>query len=132
MNILLVENSRTVRALLTQKISQAGYCITAVSSAAEAFEYLSTELVDLIILDVFMPSMNGYELAKNLRNSDAAYAKVHLLAYSSSQLAQDIQTCKEAGINDYLIKSTDHQQLLDYLQSYALAHNLTPPITTHK
>ena len=67
LKILLVENSRTARAALTQQLSEAGYQVEAVSNALEAIEQIKVIDFDVAILDVFMPQMNGYEAAKAIR-----------------------------------------------------------------
>lgn len=114
-SILLVENSKTARTVLLNLLTSSGYQVNAVATGKDALEFLENNSVDLMLLDVFMPLMNGYELAQIIRSSDKEYSTLPILAYSSSESPKDRNLCLEAGINDYLIKSENSKELISYL-----------------
>lgn len=116
--ILIVENSRTARASLESKLSSIGYQTLSVGSGKEAFELLQKQPFDLIVMDVFLPELNGYEAAQKIRALTVDWANLPIVAYSSSQTPFDKQKCLSAGINEYLIKSDDHKALINWIQNH--------------
>ena len=119
MKILLVENSRTVRAVLTRQLEQEGYAVQTVSTGLEAINTLMLNDYDLLIMDVFMPELNGYEATQRIRAIKGEKAKVPIIAFTSSTNERDKRTCLEAGMNDYVIKSEKNDDLLALLKRYA-------------
>lgn len=117
-NILLVENSKTARAILVSLLRNLGYDVKAVATGPHALDHLEKHHTDLVLLDVFMPLMNGYELADRIRSSQAPYAQVPIIAYTSSASSRDRELCMNAGINEYLIKSEDNAELISVLSNY--------------
>jgi CheY-like chemotaxis protein len=115
LKILLVENSRTARAALTQQLSEAGYQIEAVSNALEAIEQIKTTDFDVAILDVFMPQMNGYEAAKTIRELPDNRGTLTLVALTASQDPNDYTLCMEAGMDEFILKSDTNEDLLEAL-----------------
>ncbi len=69
----------------------------------EAFEYCKQELPNLILMDVQMPEMNGYEATKNIRTLKGA-ADIPIIALTASNTQEDRQQCFIAGMNDFLVK----------------------------
>ncbi|MBH5322303.1 cell cycle two-component system response regulator CpdR [Aurantiacibacter sediminis] len=62
--ILLAEDDEAMRTYLTRALEQAGYCVVAVASGAEALPMIKTEIYDLLLSDIVMPEMDGIELAQ--------------------------------------------------------------------
>lgn len=120
LKILLVENSRTARAVLTRLLEGEGYAIQAVSTGIEAINALATSDFDLLIMDVFMPELNGYEAAQRIRALDNPKAKIPIIAFTSSTNERDKRICLEAGMNEYIIKSENNESLLASLKKYAM------------
>lgn len=111
--ILLVENSNTARLSLKRKLTNMGYVITAVSSGREAVAVFQQKPFVLVIMDVFLPELNGYEAAQQMRALENNSVNIPIIAYSSSTSPFDREKCFNVGINAYVIKSSDHQALLD-------------------
>lgn len=118
LKILLVENSRTARALLTRRLQSEGYEVDAVSSGREAVEAILQSDYNLVIMDVFLPQMNGYEAAQYIRALESYKANITLIAFTSSTSESDKKTCLDAGMNDYVIKSDNNEELIDLLAKY--------------
>ena len=119
LNILLVENSRTARAVMTALLTKSGYHIIPASTGPEAIEILEKEPINLIIMDVFMPLKNGYEVTQEIRSSNKHYAGIPIIAYTGSKNPRDEQHCREAGMNDYLVKTDDNKLLLSWLSEFS-------------
>lgn len=120
LQILLVENSKTARAILTQLLENAGYHVETVSTGIEAIEALQSKAYDLLIMDVFMPEMNGYEASQKIRTIEKESNKpnIPIIAFTSSSNERDKRVCLEAGMNEFIIKSEDNEALLVALARY--------------
>ena len=118
LKLLLVENSRTARAFMSVLLTQAGFEVATVSSGSEAQSHLADNETDVIVMDVFMPQMNGYEVTKLIRGSKQPYSAVPIIAYTASQSEQDKTLCLESGMNDFIIKSDDNLQLINWLNNF--------------
>ncbi len=118
LNILLVENSRTARMLLSRFLEGQGYQVESVSTGSEAVEAILQSNYHIVIMDVFMPQMNGYEATQRIRAIESDKSNIPVIAFTSSTDEKDRKTCLEAGMNDYVIKSDDNVALLDVLAEY--------------
>lgn len=118
LKILLVENSRTARAVLMRMLESHGYQVDAVASGTEAISAILESSYNLVIMDVFLPQMNGYEAAQNIRALESNKSNIPLIAFSSSTSDRDKKICLDAGMNEYVIKSDDNTELLSVLEKY--------------
>jgi len=118
LKILLVENSRTARAVLTRMLESHGYQVESVASGTEAISAILEFDFDLVIMDVFLPQMNGYEAAQHIRALESNKSNTPLIAFTSSVNERDKKICLDAGMNEYVIKSDDNKQLLEVLTKY--------------
>lgn len=119
MNILIVENSKTARYALESLLNEKGYQTNAVATGPQALACLEKEHFDLLLIDVFMPLMNGYELAEYVRSSNKHYAQIPIIAYSSSTAERDKELCLKAGINQYLVKSDNKSELISLISNFS-------------
>lgn len=118
LQILLVENSRTARLLLTRLLQEQGYQVDCVSGGQEALEAILHSNYHIVIMDVFMPQMNGYEATAHIRSLESDKSNTPVIAFTSSTDEKDKKTCFDAGMNDYVIKSDDNDGLLKVLARY--------------
>jgi two-component system, chemotaxis family, sensor kinase CheA len=113
--VLLVDDSAFFRNLLTPMLSLAGYNVTAVETAGEALEMReSGREFDIIISDIEMPEMNGFEFASEIREN-GNWSGVPLVALSSRSTPDDMERGREVGFTDYVAKF-DREGLLQTLQ----------------
>lgn len=122
LKILLVENSRTARTILMRQLQNQGYAVDAVGSGVEAVEAILQSDYQLVIMDVFLPQMNGYEAAQQIRALESDKANIALIALTSSTNEKDKKTCLEAGMNEYVIKTEDNEELFAILDKYKANH----------
>jgi len=110
--ILLVDDSPFFRNMISPMLTIAGYHVVSTESGTEAMALCNAgEKFDIIISDIEMPDMNGYEFAKKLKANDSKWKNVPLLALSSHATAQDLERGKAAGFSDYIAKF-DRESLL--------------------
>lgn len=100
--ILIVEDEKPIRQALELKLSKAGFSITPVSNGKDAISKVSKQKFDLILLDLMMPEMNGYEVLAQLKNLNI---KTPVIILSNLGQEEDIKKAKEYGVEDYCIKS---------------------------
>ncbi len=108
-NILVVEDDKNTRKLLTTILSNHGYNTLSATNGEEALEVLEHNHVDLMVLDVMMPKMDGHELTQILRDGGS---QMPMLMLSAKQNVTDIKQGFVVGIDDYLTKPFDFEELL--------------------
>jgi len=114
-----VDAGQTLAALLRAM----GHRVTVKQDAESALAGIGSQKVDVFILDIGLPAMDGYELAKRLR-SDPRTAKAVLLALTGYDQAHDHLQSKEAGFDHYFIKPIDSKELTQVLARYLLVSDL--------
>jgi CheY-like chemotaxis protein len=106
-SILIVDDDDSIRSLLQQELSEAGYLIDEATNGKEALERIRSHRPDLIILDVMMPEMNGFDVAAILKN-DPQTMDIPIIVLS---IVQDKIRGYRIGIDRYLTKPIDTAQL---------------------
>lgn len=103
MKILVVDDSRTIRAALEAMVKRLGHEIASAGTGNEAIAHFVRERPDLILLDVTMPDMDGYAVARRLRTLSGS-DWLPILFLSASDEDQDLDKAIDAGGDDYLVK----------------------------
>ncbi|MGH8187079.1 MAG: response regulator, partial [Steroidobacteraceae bacterium] len=112
-SILLAEDSITSRLLLKGILESAGYRVKTAVDGADAFSALRTEHFDLLVSDVEMPRLNGFDLTAQVR-ADKKLADLPVVLVTALESRRDREAGINAGANAYLVKSTfDQSNLLD-------------------
>lgn len=109
-NVLAVDDDRVNLRVLGGILFQEPYHITFASSGSEALELLGTKSWDLVITDVMMPQMSGYELTRRIRERFSP-SELPVLLLTARSEAADIYTGFQAGANDYVTKPVDSLEL---------------------
>ncbi len=107
--ILLVEDEETLAVGLEYNLSEEGYDVKWARNGREALEYYDSEKFDLVILDIMLPYINGFEIAERIRSSDPQMPVLMLTAKTESA---DRVKGLEKGADDYLTKPFHLQELL--------------------
>ncbi|MEA3246226.1 MAG: response regulator, partial [Gemmatimonadota bacterium] len=110
MRILIVEDSPTQAARLAYHLDEAGHSVVAASSAEDALVQLAAEPVDMVVTDVVMPGMNGYDLCREVKRRRPG-TPVMLVTGLSDVI--DIIQALEAGADNFVTKPYDPAELLD-------------------
>ena len=107
--LLIVDDDSEIRELLTFDIAQSGYIVDSAQDGAEGLNKALENNYDLILLDVMMPKMNGYEVCKNIR---LAKPNVPILLLTAKGTIEDKTQGFNCGADDYLIKPFEIQEVL--------------------
>ena len=113
-NILVVEDNIDMRELFCTVLADSGYHTFPAVDGINALEIMNKEYIDLIVADIMMPNMDGYELTKSLR--DAGYNLPILMVTAKDQF-DDMQKGFRAGTDDYMIKPINVKELVLRVQA---------------
>ncbi len=108
-SILVVEDDETLNKMVCAKLKQEHFYPIPVFDGEEALKVMDKEYVDLIICDIMMPKMDGYELTKELRS--AAYKLPILMITAKSQM-EDLEKGFLAGTDDYMVKPLRMKEMI--------------------
>jgi DNA-binding response OmpR family regulator len=114
--ILIAEDERDIRDLITFTLGFAGYKVVAAANGEEAVNLARQEMPDLILMDVRMPRMTGYE-ACALMKADPKMKDIPVIFLSAKGQDSEIQTGLQAGAADYLLKPFAPDQLTARIQA---------------
>lgn len=111
--ILLIEDEQLMIELLERKLSQEDYKISVARDGVEGLEKMREEKPDLILLDIIMPKMGGFEVMEEI-NKDVELKKIPIVVISNSGQPVELDRAQRLGAKDWLIKTEfDPQEVLD-------------------
>ena len=108
-HILVVEDDENARKLMMTVLEQNGYSAIPAHDGVDALEVMDRTHVDLVLLDVMMPRMDGYEFARTLRE---AGSELPILMVTARELQADKRAGFLAGTDDYMVKPVDEEEML--------------------
>ena len=115
-NILIVDDDEAIRGLLKQELEYSGYVTEEAADGLEALNKIKRKKYDLIILDVMMPGLSGFDVARVLKNNpDTIGIPIIILS-----VVEDKQAGFKIGVERYLIKGVEYPQLLDEVDGLLL------------
>ncbi len=110
-HVLLVDDSQIVLNLHRYILEEAGFRCSVAENGFVALELLAQDHFDLVVTDINMPKMDGYELTRKIRQMEG-YEKVPIIIISTEQEAKDKQKGIEAGANVYIVKPAEPEDLI--------------------
>jgi two-component system, OmpR family, response regulator len=108
-NILLVDDNEKIRKLMEIYLKQEGYHVLHAENGERALEVLAETNADLVIADIMMPEMDGYELTKELRDANF---NMPILMVTAKDTFTDKKTGFGLGVDDYMTKPVDMEELV--------------------
>ncbi|WP_340024839.1 response regulator transcription factor [Paenibacillus sp. FSL K6-1096] len=112
--ILVVEDEKHIRKLMNAVLQREGYEVVTAGNGIEALEILEVRHIDLIILDIMMPEMDGYAFAEELKE---AGSRIPLLMVTAKLLPEDKKKGFRLGTDDYMTKPVDTEEMLLRIQA---------------
>ena len=110
--ILLAEDNHTNRVLATSILVRRGHEVLTAQNGVEALDILARESVDVVLMDVQMPEMGGFEATRFIRESEAPGRRLPIIAMTAHAMKGDRERCLIAGMDEYISKPIDAQRLL--------------------
>ena len=108
-HILVVDDDKNTRKLIEAVLINENYTVTLADDGMSALKKLDEEHADLIVMDIMMPDMDGYELTKTIRETNS---DIPILMVSAKQLPADRHKGFLVGTDDYITKPIDEQEML--------------------
>lgn len=113
--ILLVEDNEMNRDMLSRRLIRKGYEILMAEDGAKGVEVASTQLPDLILMDMSLPVMDGWEATRRLKASDATKA-IPIIALTAHAMSTDREKVFQAGCDEYDTKPVELPRLLQKIE----------------
>ena len=108
-HILVVDDDKNTRRLFRAILESAGYTVSTAADGEKALDLMDSEHIDLVVLDIMMPHMDGYEFTKALREVEN---NLPILMVSAKQLPEDKKKGFLVGTDDYMTKPIDEEEML--------------------
>jgi len=115
--ILVVEDEEDTSLFVKDRLEMEGYQVVTAKDGQEGFDKARENLPDLILLDVMMPKMNGYQVCRKLKLNPVTEAIPIIMVTAKAQGA-DISFGKETGCDDYLTKPFEMDELLKKISRF--------------
>lgn len=125
LKVLIADDNEVNSRLLAAMLGARGYECRTVSSGAAALAALGEGAYGVLLLDIDMPEMDGYEVAARIRQfPDAAVRDMRIVAITGNAFAEDVKKALESGIDDHMAKPTDFDALFRLLREEELARGV--------
>jgi two-component system, cell cycle response regulator DivK len=115
--ILLVEDNEMNRDMLSRRLIKKGYEVVLAFDGEQALEMARAESPDLVLMDISLPGLDGWEATRQLKAMPETQA-IPIIALTAHAMAGDREKCLEAGCNDYDTKPVEFPRLLGKIQEF--------------
>jgi DNA-binding response OmpR family regulator len=115
--ILLVDDSNTILMMERMILTKGPYDLVTASDGAEAVEKALSERPDLILMDVVMPKLNGFDACRRIREEETIGGTPIIMVTTRGEV-QNVETGFESGCNDYITKPINAPELMAKLRNY--------------
>ncbi|MFN3730344.1 MAG: response regulator [Fimbriimonadaceae bacterium] len=114
--ILLVEDNEDNRDMLSRRLERRGHEVIIAVNGLEGVEKATAERPDIVLMDISLPEIDGYEATRRIR-SDEAIARTPIIALTAHAMAGDRERAIEAGCDDYDTKPIELPRLLQKIET---------------
>lgn len=102
--ILIVEDDNFLRDLLSKKLQSEVHSVLGAAESVETFNLLKNNKPDLIILDLLLPGIDGFEILKKIRQTEET-KNIPVIVFSNLSEEKDIKKAKDLGVSDFMVKA---------------------------
>lgn len=113
-NVLVIDDDKNIRFMMKEILESAGYVVSLAQDGEEGIDYCVNHHVDVVIVDIMMPKINGYEFTESLRKFDQ---DLPVLMMSAKQFSEDRKKGFKSGIDDFMTKPIDPEELLLHIKA---------------
>jgi two-component system, cell cycle response regulator DivK len=115
--ILLAEDNDLNRDMLSRRLERNGFQVTLAVNGSEAVALARSAVPDLILMDMKMPIMDGYQATRQLKGDPQTHA-IPVIALTAYAMAGDLEKTIQAGCDDYAVKPIDLKPLLEKIRTH--------------
>ena len=124
--VLLVEDNEMNRDMLSRRLIKRGYTVLMAIDGQQGIDMALSEKPDIILLDMSLPVVDGWEAAKQIKANDASNG-VPLIALTAHAMAADRERAMSAGCDDFDTKPVELPRLLGKMETLLKAKGIAPP-----
>ena len=124
--VLLVEDNEMNRDMLSRRLIKRGYDVVMAVDGQQGIDMSVSEKPDLILLDMSLPVVDGWEAAQQMKGNEATKT-IPLIALTAHAMASDKERALSAGCDDFDTKPVELPRLLSKMESLLKASGVTPP-----
>ncbi|MCG9630598.1 hybrid sensor histidine kinase/response regulator [Vibrio sp. Isolate30] len=116
--IMVVDDNESLRRFTAMLIAKQGFEVIEKEDGQQALDALDKTNVDLILMDIEMPVMNGVEASRRIRESNKAYSSVPIIAHTGDSSPVTLEQIGESGMSDFIVKPADKNRLFDKIANW--------------
>lgn len=122
-SVLLVEDNEVNQLVASKYLQKWGILPDLADNGRIALEKATQKIYDLILMDLQMPEMDGYEATKSIRQLNSHYSKIPIIALTAASFGEIKEKVSSAGMNEFITKPFSPTELFDIISKYAEARN---------
>uniref|UniRef100_A0A7C4AIG7 Response regulator n=1 Tax=Thermodesulfovibrio aggregans TaxID=86166 RepID=A0A7C4AIG7_9BACT len=115
MKVLVVDDDKTTRKMLSLILKSKGYDIVTAENGIEALQKLGLEEINLILIDMNMPYMDGIEFTRQVRANNQ-FCEIPIIMITTEADEEEKRKAYDAGVDDYLVKPTNAQEITESMK----------------
>jgi two-component system CAI-1 autoinducer sensor kinase/phosphatase CqsS len=116
--VLIVDDNHSLRSITSIMLEKQGLNVLQAENGQVALSTLEEEDVDLVLMDIEMPVLDGLSATKQIRESNAHYASVPIVGYTGDKSPETVIKIEKYGMNDYIVKPTPKDELIDKVANW--------------
>lgn len=111
--VLMADDEPEILSIMAKRMTQHGYDVIAAEDGQEAWEKIQSESPDVVLLDLSMPKMDGFEVVRHLRENPPTEKKIPIIIISALVDQQNMKRGNELGVDQYLVKPCQISHILE-------------------
>lgn len=115
--VLIVDDNEMNRDVLSRRLQREGYLVSTAEDGVKAISMLSAEKYDIVLLDIMMPDMDGFETLRSMRNQQLG-VDVPVIMLTSVNEMDDVKKCIGLGAKDYVLKPYNMDDLKRRMEKF--------------
>ncbi|WP_281961363.1 ATP-binding response regulator [Vibrio parahaemolyticus] len=116
--IMVVDDNESLRKFTAMLLEKQGFEVVQKEDGQQALDTLEKENIDLILMDIEMPIMDGVEASRRIRNSEKPYASVPIIAHTGDSSPVTLDKIGSSGMSDFIVKPADKNRLFDKIANW--------------
>ena len=115
---MVVDDNESLRRFTAMLIAKQGFEVIEKEDGQQALDALDNSNVDLILMDIEMPVMNGVEASRRIRGSNKAYSTIPIIAHTGDSSPVTLEQIGKSGMSDFIVKPADKNRLFDKIANW--------------
>jgi signal transduction histidine kinase/CheY-like chemotaxis protein len=131
LRVLVAEDNRVNQALAKRLLEKQGHTVTIAADGRQAIQAFEKSAFDLILMDIQMPEVDGYEATREIRRRETNGQKIPIIALTANAMSGDRDRCLSAGMDGFISKPIDLNELVEAMSTLCAEPVAVPELTLH-